>query len=334
MNPETENKIAESPSQKKELNQIGVGGIRSLRTLEGDIAEALKNQNINVTKINIAENARAEEQKNQIETPANQPNISKQAMLVRPIKAPEVVKNNIDVKSTAKNSALFFFTLIFIGAGFYGLYYFYKKSPLPFIEGNVPVQTNNYRSLIFSDSREDLFFTSLIGINIRDILKEKKESPISKEESVVEVLIGKGNEDDKTVISGEEFISITTENAPESVSRSLRNRFMYGFYEKDATRKPFLVMTTDLFQNLFSGTLKWEPAMRADFSSWFMDDVAVANSFIDKIYKNRDLRVLNDNNGNIVLLYTFLDKDTLIMTTGLDTLDEIIDRYEKQTYTR
>jgi hypothetical protein len=48
--------------------------------------------------------------------------------------------------------------------------------------------------------------------------------------------------------------------------------------------------------------------------------------FVDRIVENHDARVIQDDNGDILLLWTFLDRNTLVITTNEYTLREIISR--------
>ena len=49
-------------------------------------------------------------------------------------------------------------------------------------------------------------------------------------------------------------------------------------------------------------------------------------NFIDQIVENRDARVLLDAEGNILMLWTFLDRSTIVVATNEATLREIISR--------
>lgn len=48
--------------------------------------------------------------------------------------------------------------------------------------------------------------------------------------------------------------------------------------------------------------------------------------FVDKVLSNKDARVLVDTNGKEAMLYTFLDKETLVIATSEKSLKEIIFR--------
>lgn len=54
-----------------------------------------------------------------------------------------------------------------------------------------------------------------------------------------------------------------------------------------------------------------------------------AKKFEDLTIKNRDMRVILDENKEILFLYSFLGRDTIIMTTNKDTLDEVTNRLQR-----
>jgi hypothetical protein len=51
--------------------------------------------------------------------------------------------------------------------------------------------------------------------------------------------------------------------------------------------------------------------------------------FIDRVVENRDTRVIQNNAGDILLLWTFLDHSTLLITTNEYTLREVISRISR-----
>jgi hypothetical protein len=54
----------------------------------------------------------------------------------------------------------------------------------------------------------------------------------------------------------------------------------------------------------------------------------------DLIYKNKDVRVLRNQAGEIIMLYSFIDTQTVVITDTLDTFSEVLRRYEKTSYKR
>lgn len=55
----------------------------------------------------------------------------------------------------------------------------------------------------------------------------------------------------------------------------------------------------------------------------------IPTTFADRVVENRDARVLQTTNGDIVLMWTFLDRNTLVIATNEFTLREIITRAAK-----
>lgn len=56
------------------------------------------------------------------------------------------------------------------------------------------------------------------------------------------------------------------------------------------------------------------------------ESVVIATPFIDRIVENRDTRAIVDQQGNILLLWTFLNRETILITTNEATLREVITR--------
>jgi hypothetical protein len=52
------------------------------------------------------------------------------------------------------------------------------------------------------------------------------------------------------------------------------------------------------------------------------------------VVKNKDTRILRDSHGNTVLLYSFINKETLIITTNEATFNEIYDRLTVSSFKR
>ena len=56
--------------------------------------------------------------------------------------------------------------------------------------------------------------------------------------------------------------------------------------------------------------------------------------FQDVVIKNKDTRVIKDNDGEIIFLYSVIDKSTVVLTTSQDTFKEIMNRFDKMSVTR
>ena len=346
-------------STKKELNQVGVGGIKSLRTFQGDVAEALGKNNTTVAKMAIAENVRKAEgeikafqdaQKSQepLEEPAPiakpvilaatpQPAPAPAPKIPPPmtIRPPEVITNGPEPEMHSgggKKVILFLFSLLLLSGGIFGGLYFYSKSPL----ANVSPKTTpkgEYRGLLSSDIQKKIVVGSLVDKRLEEILAYEKESASLESGQASELYFVKENE--KDFLTAEEFLSLSTTRSPETVRRSLIDEFMFGFHRGNITTEPYLILKTEFFQNTFTGMLKWEPEMHSDTKVWLSNkQVAAGTAFVDRVIKNKDVRVLRDASSSIAIIYGFLDSETLIITTNEETFLSLLDRFEKQAYVR
>ncbi len=331
-------------STKKELNQVGLGGIKSLRTFQSDVAEALGQNNTTVTKMVIAENVRKANNEAPVATPstitATAPTSTATPVPVPVpviIKAPEVVTNGPapePAHTGTKKVLLTLFSLLLVAGGIYGGLYFYSQSPVANTSKQVAPKKNGYVGLLASNVQKRIILGTLLDKRLEDVLAyEKKEAKLDPGQ-ISELYFIKGEEGNQFLLSAEEFLSLSTNKSPEAVRRSLLDRFMFGFHNTSDSIQPYIVLKTEFFQNTFTGMLKWEPEMFEDIKTWFSDKEFSSQSFTDRVLKNKDIRELKDNAGNTVILYGFLDKETLVITTNEATFLEVLDRFEKQTYVR
>ena len=208
-----------------------------------------------------------------------------------------------------------------------------------------------------------LLFSIGVGANVWVyITKPSIEIPLVEQKS--KTLIGFSNEKTMTVPENrEEFVSALTaekesfagqpndilyinitknDNVPEDVahifqtlapdmpialSRAFENAYMFGIYAQDEN-EPFVILTTNDFGSSYSGMLAWEKDMPHDLAGLFdATNVATSTQFIDEAYRNKDLRILQNKERKTVLLYSFVDKNTLIITTHEGVFTGILGKY-------
>ena len=59
-------------------------------------------------------------------------------------------------------------------------------------------------------------------------------------------------------------------------------------------------------------------------------DAYTSGSFQDVVIRNKEARVLKNSDGLIILLYAFLDPNTIVITTNEYTFIEVLTRYASQ----
>jgi len=72
--------------------------------------------------------------------------------------------------------------------------------------------------------------------------------------------------------------------------------------------------------NGISETAQAEGTTTADAS------LSGGQAWVDRVVDNKDARVLVDPDGNVAMLYTFLDKQTLVIASSAESLKEILFR--------
>jgi hypothetical protein len=139
----------------------------------------------------------------------------------------------------------------------------------------------------------------------------------------------------KTAITTREFFTTFNFRAPDAFTRALDPAYMLGVHIFDGNQ-PFLIFKTDYFEQAFAGMLAWEPTLaedvgtllrsKNDFLNGSTTEVSFLSQFSDEVIKNHDARVLRNNKGDVLLLYTFPDRGTLLITTSSKSMSELIDR--------
>lgn len=121
--------------------------------------------------------------------------------------------------------------------------------------------------------------------------------------------------------------------------------YLLGVHSYDENQ-PLLILSVDSYNAGYSGMFAWEYTMQNDLAPLFTrtpapripspsinsgpsSDSATSTpqaGFVDKIVNNRDSRVVLNQSGDILLLWTFLDRNTIVITTNEGTLREVIVR--------
>jgi len=126
------------------------------------------------------------------------------------------------------------------------------------------------------------------------------------------------------------------------IKRNLFPDFMIGMYQTDKNN-PFLIFKASYFENAYAGMLEWEKILEKDMKVLFRlpgyekigDLLAELNAepikqFQDTVILNKDVRIIKDENANTLLLYSIIDKETIIITTNENAFKEIINRLNKE----
>jgi hypothetical protein len=128
------------------------------------------------------------------------------------------------------------------------------------------------------------------------------------------------------VVTSKEFFAFLSTHFDEKAIRSLDDTIMIGSITT-TKNEPFIILRSYSFDTLFAGLLKWEPTMRSDLAPVFGDTSLPYTYFRDAVRNNASTRILFDENKNEILLYSFINKNTVVITTSGEALAKIIQQF-------
>jgi len=142
----------------------------------------------------------------------------------------------------------------------------------------------------------------------------------------------------KKPIGFREFINIIRGNIPLDKITFLSDNFLLGINDttNSITFKPnknlFFILQMRSISDVFSAMKIWENKMFLDLYGFLGILINTDNNYLltkdfeDGIVQNKNARILKDNDGNIVLMYVFVNDTSILITNSEDTAKEIITR--------
>ena len=134
----------------------------------------------------------------------------------------------------------------------------------------------------------------------------------------------------KIILTPTQFLTLFETRTTPAFLRSLTDSLLVGV-TVGTENHTFLLIKSNSYPNSFSGMLTWERGMFDDMKDFFSipaNSVTNISLFKDKVVKNQDTRVLVDDTGKTVLLYTFLgsNQDLLLITNNEAVVGIVADR--------
>ena len=175
---------------------------------------------------------------------------------------------------------------------------------------------------------------------------------------VKDFVLTQGSGTGEAPIAASDFLSLINASVPDKVSRSLLPQYMFGIYNY-AGNQEFLILKVSSYDTTFSGMLSWEANLWQNFKNLFGLSVNTSSAqtngvtststsissssvptnltdqgssaidtmkFQDAQFDNQDCRVIKDDSGKIIFLYSIINQNTIVIATSPDTLREIVSR--------
>lgn len=306
----------------------------NIRTYQGDVAGAIKNDNVSMIKIALAEKKRQDEKAG--------------ASLLDSSFQPDNTKLYVIIGGLI--------ALLVIG-GLVGGFFFLRAQST---KEQVIIEEQKVPQLVYTEVSSNL---DIDGKDSNDILRllQLEKNALMDLGTMKAVILTTGQGTSTRPITTKEFFSALGTRAPYGLTGALSPNFTLGVYAYNP-REMFALFKVNTYDAAFAGMLEWEPGIETDIGEIFINRPAkpveenntdVTNTdtqgtstssesqkvqitpslslfnqqtFEDRVIENKDARILPDSNGNQTMLYSFLDKETLVIATSEKSLKEIIFR--------
>lgn len=301
VNPFAPRPVSAIPTPQKPV------GLRPIRTYESDVAEFVQVGNMSVSKIALAEQNRK-------------------------IQREQVGQNNLPGNNTNKVIAISISVLLFLAAGSIIAYLFLDKAETP---SSIRVGTTQIQTIILADVQKELDTTIIEPTRFREVLaNERKNSslPLGK---ILTPFATRKEGQSTVLVPVDAFMDMVGLRPGAQLSRSLDPEFMFGIHSYDGNQ-PFLILKTRSYGSAFTGMLEWENRLGDDLRELFFDQpvgIPLPTLWSDSVFENKDLRVLRDG-AKTRLLYSLIDKSTIVITTNEQTFKEILSRFYSASLVR
>lgn len=262
---------------------------------------------------------------------------------------PENVVTNLKVTTRRTNNGHAIKTIlevlvsvILIGGGITVTYFLYIQNANKNTGQAVQTQqsTNiqpSLPSIVTPDSQKIIDVTNLQVADILDVIKKPLTGTSAQSGTIHELVFQSKSGTSTTVstITPVQFLYQMKTNPPASFTTSLGDTWMFGIDSTGGTTSaPFILLTTNFFQNTFAGMLSWEPTIPEDLSQLLNFPIGVHGTYQDRILDNKNIREYISITGVPIFLYGFIDNQKLLITRDEGTFRDIVDRIEKQSYIR
>lgn len=198
-----------------------------------------------------------------------------------------------------------------------------------------------YQSLIFAEQTETISIDNVAPDTLKATIAHALSGSLGPVGSITQIVpITATTSADGSTVTGpatlSQFFAALGISPPAQLMQGLGDSFFFGAHTID-TNVPLFVIPVTNYDLAFAGMLAWEPQMGADLSPIFTsapalvtgsDGLPTARTFQDAVMRNYDVRELQDDNGNIILYYSFPTPNILIIAESPSTFAEVLSRLQ------
>ncbi len=286
----------QTPELRPKPPEMPKSSIKAIRTYQADVAESVKGNKTSVAHMVIAEEERR--------------------------------RNLADLESpkSKRNIVFISLSLVLLVIGTVTAIIIFNKSR----QTQTEIRAVQNPALIFAENQKHFSVTGLGPEALAKTVGEEVRGANNKLDTIENISFSEKINSTEVPVTTQRFFFFLDNRMPPSLLRSLDSNFMLGVHTFNGNHL-FLIFHTNYYENSFAGMLSWEQYMARDLFPIFAIQKSPVSPVFDRPFedatiKNRDVRVLKDDDGDIVLFYLFTDKKTLVITDSSDTLEEVIRR--------
>lgn len=235
---------------------------------------------------------------------------------------------------------------VVLGIGLISTYFFVSKKAEPV------TQIKTLPKIITTEFEKTISVDGLDRLKLLSAIEKERAGNYIEARSTAEIKFVKKNAENKSEnVGASEWLTLLSVTAPSPFLRSVDDNFLFGLAGY-AGNQPFLILKTDSYETAFSGMLTWEKNMTEEIGPIFIlknivdNQIATSSktatstiarpklTWSDLIIKNKDARVFKDSSGKTVMLYAFVNSETIVVTTNESVFGEIANRLQRGSIVR
>jgi len=184
------------------------------------------------------------------------------------------------------------------------------------------------KSIIFSDSQNKF---KIDGLDYDKLLTAYRKGIAEAKIPAGQIEVIDFTENGQT-ISLSRFFNLLQINPPKEAGVFWDRNYFIGLFAEAGSNWPFIILKTNSYRDISPFIISWEGRMLDDLSPWLNVDVTGKNNYLLQskfsglVVSNKETRAIKDKNGEISLLYAYLDENTLLFARNKSTLDEVLVR--------
>ncbi len=277
------------------------GGVRTYAT---DIAEMMRREKGSIIKIALAEQKRRDES-----------------------------MRRKDPTST-KNVIVIMLGLVLIVGGIMIFVYSIISRSRPVPVTNV---SPTLPSFIFTENQVQIDMTDMNRTELIDAINTQLANATLVPGTINNLYVSYRTSAGQTMVPATVFFQKLGVNIPDTLFQNLYPGLMLGVYNQTAGNDLFLILRVKDFNDAFLAMREWESSMLAELVRLFDIDTSAygktifSKDFVTETLFNKEARLVKDDAGKVLLSYIFLDPKTIMITTKIDSVEEVTKRLNLQT---